>query len=313
MRSLFKLIGAVVIAVCSLPLLCAQDLSPRAYIITPVHANAIILTNAFYDGGISFNGTLPITNATAKLYVPTLSYYHALSLFRRSANINVSLPYGVGVLEGNVIGEKHRIYRSGLQDIILRFSVNLKGGPAMSAKEFRSWRQKTIIGVSLKVVAPAGQYDSARLINYGSNRWAFKPEIGFSRRWGPWVLDTYGAVWFFTTNPDYFSHNAFSPGTNTQSQASIGALEGHLSYGGRNPRLWASLDGNYWYGGRTSLNGIESPGTLQASSRIGGTCSVPLTPHQSLKFSYNYGDYIRFGGNYHNLSVAWQYSWLGRP
>jgi hypothetical protein len=29
--------------------------------------------------------------------------------------------------------------------------------------------------------------------------------------------------------------------------------------------------------------------------------------------SYNRGTYIRFGGNFHNLSVAWQYSWLGRP
>ena len=40
------------------------------------------------------------------------------------------------------------------------------------------------------------------LINYGTNRWAFKPEVGVSRRWGHWTLDTYGAVWFFTT-PGY--------------------------------------------------------------------------------------------------------------
>jgi hypothetical protein len=29
--------------------------------------------------------------------------------------------------------------------------------------------------------------------------------------------------------------------------------------------------------------------------------------------SYSNGTCIRFGGNYQNVSVAWQYSWLGRP
>src|SRR5258706_284957 len=116
----------------------------------------------------------------------------------------------------------------------------------------------------------------------------------------------------FSTNPEFWSHNAFSPGTQTQSQAPIGAFEGHLSYDVKR-RLWFSLDGNFWFGGRTSLNGIEGADTPQKNSRIGGTASIPLTKHQSLKFSYSNGDYVRFGGNFQNLSVAWQYSWLGRP
>jgi hypothetical protein len=78
-------------------------------------------------------------------------------------------------------------------------------------------------------------------------------------------------------------------------------------------RLWFSLDGNFWYGGRTSRNGVENTSTLQTSSRIGATASIPLSTHQSLKFSYSDGAYVRFGGNYQNVSVAWQYSWVGRP
>jgi hypothetical protein len=182
----------------------------------------------------------------------------------------------------------------------------------MSVKEYQSWQQKTILGVSLRVVAPTGQYDPTKAVNNGSNRWAFKPEFGYSERWGHWVLDAYAAVSFFTTNPEYFSHNAFFPGTQTQSQKPIGSFEGHLSYDVR-PRLWFSLDGNFWHGGSTSLNGIANPQTVQTSSRIGATASLPLSKHQSMKVSYSDGAYVRFGGNFQNISVAWQYSWLGRP
>lgn len=98
---------------------------------------------------------------------------------------------------------------------------------------------------------------------------------------------------------------------NRQSQAPIGAFEGHLSYG--QLRSWISLDGNFWYGGRTRFNGVEIPATLQANSRVGATGSVPVSKHQSLKFSYSYGAIARYGGDFQNVAVAWQYSWLGRP
>jgi hypothetical protein len=134
-------------------------------------------------------------------------------------------------------------------------------------------------------------------------------------------------VWFFTTNPDYLAYNPiFSPHrSNTLSQKPVGAFEGHLSYDVKhNPRFWFSLDGNFWYGGSTSLNGKENFKTLQENSRVGFTGSIPrgvhraagvphaITRHQSLKFSYSNGTYIVFGGNYQNVSVAWQYFWLGR-
>jgi hypothetical protein len=292
-------------------LLLAQDLAPRAYVIAPVHSNAVTLTYSLLDGDIIFDSTLPITNANGRISVSTLSLYHTLNFFGRSANLTASLPYAVGNFQATVVGAPTRAYRSGLVPAVVRFSVNLKGGPAMSVKDFLAWRQKTIIGASLKVLPPTGQYDQSRLINPGSNRWAFKPELGLSRRWGSWVVDTYGAVWFFTTNPEFFSNNQFSPGINTQSQEPIGAFEGHLSYG--KLRSWISLDGNFWYGGRTSLNGVETANTLQANSRVGATISLPVNKHQSLKVSYSYGAIARFGGNFQNVAVAWQYSWVGRP
>ncbi len=290
----------------------AQDLAPRAYLITPVHSNAVTLSYSFFTGNIIFDGAVPITGATARVNVPILSLTHSLSFFGRSANVTASLPYGVGDFRGTVIGAETLAYRSGMLDSSFRLAVNLKGGPAMDVRDFLKWRQRTLLGVSFKVVAPTGQYDPTKLINYGANRWAFKPEFGLSRRWAHWVLDAYGAVWFFTTNHDFFSRNQFSPATNTQKQNPMFAFEGHLSYDVK-ARLWASLDGNFWTGGRTTLNGVENSGTLQRNSRIGGTIAIPVSRHQSLKFSYNRGAYILYGGNYQNVSVGWQYSWVGRP
>jgi hypothetical protein len=291
---------------------CAQDLAPRAYIIAPIHSNAVTLSNSFNSGNLIFDSDIPISDATAKVSVSIFNYSHSLNFFGRTATFLAAIPYGVGNFHGTVMSTETNVYRSGLLASAFRFSVNLKGGPAMNLQEFAGWRQKTLIGVSLKVVPPTGQYDPAKLINYGTNRWAFKPELGVSRRWHHWLLDTYGAVWFFTKNDEFFSHNQFNPGVTSQTQAPVGAFEGHLSYDVK-PRFWASLDGNFWFGGQTSLNGKENFGTLQQNSRVGCTLSVPVSKHQSLKFSYSDGAYIRYGGNYQAVSLAWQYSWIGRP
>lgn len=310
MRPIPALIVAcsIAIAASSLKLAWAQDLSPRAYVITPLHSNAIVITYSFYHGSILLEGAAPITGATGTYSVPILTYYHSFSLLGRSANLNASLPYAVGNFQGNVAGLPEQIYRSGLLDFTARVSVNLRGGPAMPVQEFQRWKQKTLLGVSLRMLAPTGQYDPTKLVNWGANRWAFKPEFGYSERWRNWVLDSYAGVWFYTANPRYYS----PPVPKSQTQKPIGAFEGHLSYDLR-PRLWFSLDGNFWFGGVTSLNGVANPVTRQTSSRIGVTASLPLGKHQSVKVSYNNGTYIRFGGNYQNLSVAWQYSWLGKP
>jgi len=288
--------------------LSAQDLAPRAYVITAVHTNAINTTWSFYDGGVNFNGTIPVTNATGTYNISIFSYYHSLNFFGRSANIVAYLPYGVGTFQGD-LSEQHRsVYRSGLLDSSFRFSVNLMGGPAMQPREFATWKQKRLLGLSLRMVAPTGQYSGKKLVNWGSNRWAFKPELGYSERWGHWVLDGYAGVWFYTTNSAFYA----GPVTKPQDEAPIGALEGHLSYDVK-PRLWLSLDANFWSGGITSLSGIRNLATKQTGSRIGVTASFPISKHQSIKVSYSNGTYIIFGGNYQSVSVSWQYSWLGRP
>jgi hypothetical protein len=308
MRPALKLTWTTVFVASSLALLKAQDLSPRAYVIAPLHSNAITITYAYYTGSLLFNGVAPIAGATGTYSVPALTYYHSFGMFGRSSNLNIAIPYAVGTFQGEVVGVGQQIYRSGLLDTTFRLSVNLRGGPVMETREYAKWKEKTLLGTSLKVVVPTGQYDPNKLINWGSNRWAFKPEFGYSRRRKHLVLDAYAGVWLYTANQRSYSASGPQP----QTQKPIGSFEGHLSYDLK-PRLWFSLDGNFWFGGVTSLSGIENLATRQTSSRIGVTSSLPLSTHQSIKVSYANGTYVRFGGNYQTVSAAWQYSWLGHP
>ena len=53
----------------------------------------------------------------------------------------------------------------------MRFSVNFYGSPALSLEEFTNYQQDLIIGSSIQVSAPLGQYDENKLVNLGNNRW----------------------------------------------------------------------------------------------------------------------------------------------
>jgi hypothetical protein len=161
----------------------AQDLAPRAYLITPTGSNAVIMSYSFFDGSVFTDPTLPIQDFKARYHAGVLSYYRAFSFLGRSANVTGSLPYVIGNFQAIVAGAENQVYRSGLADARVRFSVNLKGGPAMALNEYLNWHEKTVLGASLTVVAPTGQYDPARVINSSIHRWAFKPELGMSHRW----------------------------------------------------------------------------------------------------------------------------------
>src|SRR5262245_31511103 len=130
----------------------AQDLSPRAYVITPTHANAVTVSDVFNDGELLFEGTVPITDSTGRLNLTAVTLYHSFGFFGRSANAAATLAYGVGTFKGTVNTAEIEAYRSGLFDSVYRFSVNLVGAPAMDLGEFRQWRQRTLVGASLKIV-----------------------------------------------------------------------------------------------------------------------------------------------------------------
>jgi hypothetical protein len=172
------------------------------------------------------------------------------------------------------------VRRSGFGDPQLRFAVNLIGGPALTPQQFRTRTPQTTLGASLTVLCPYGEYLPSKLINIGTNRWAFKPELGLSHPAGKWSFELYAGVWFFTDNTDFF-------GGHVRTQNPLASYQTHVIYN-VNPRTWAAFDFTYYSGGQTTLDG-ERKDDRQNNTRGGLTFAVPITPHQSIKASWANG------------------------
>jgi len=281
---------------------CAQDIEPRAYSNAPVGVNFLIAGYVYTRGGISFDSSLPITNPKLSTSNAVVAYARVLDLWGQSAKFDATVPYAW--LSGTADYQGQPVQRtvSGFANSAFRLSVNLYGAPALTLKEFADWEQDLIIGASLRVVAPWSQYDDSKLVNIGTNRWSFKPEVGISKAIGAWTLEATAAATFYTDNNDFF-------GGNTRSQDPLYSLQGHVIYAFRSG-IWASLDATYFVGGRTTLNGVLNK-DLQQNWRIGATLAVPVDRTNSIKFYASSGVSARTGNNYDLIGVAWQYRWGG--
>jgi outer membrane putative beta-barrel porin/alpha-amylase len=279
----------------------AQDLVPAAYVPTPIAANVVTTAGTYNSGDLSFDPAVPIDEARARIRSVSLSYARAIPLFGRSANVILAVPYVDGDLSGIYLGQPVQALRSGQADIGARLAVNLLGAPAMTAAEYSRYRPRTILGASLAVQAPTGEYDSSKLVNIGSNRWALKPEVGFVQVVGRWAFDVYLGGSFFTTNHEFF-------GGQTKEQDPILQTQAHVRFLIR-PTLWAAVDGNFWRGGRTTIDGVERD-DLQRNSRIGLTFSWQVARHHGLRFAASRGAITRIGGEFDSYGLSYSYSWL---
>jgi hypothetical protein len=299
MRYLAALAAAALAAI-ALPA-CAQDIEPRAYSNAPIGVNFLIAGYAYTRGGLSFD-SLPITDANIKTSNAVIAYARVLDLWGMSGKFDVAVPYTWLSGTADYQGQPVQRVVSGFANPAFRLSINLYGAPALSLKEFADWKQDLIIGVSFRVVAPWSQYDDARLVNIGTNRWSFKPEVGISKAIGPWTLEGTAAVTIYTDNTDFY-------GGNTLSQDPLYSLQGHVIYAFRSG-VWASVDATYFAGGRTTLNGVLN-NNLQQNWRIGATLALPVDRENSIKFYASNGVSARTGNSYELLGVAWQYRWGG--
>jgi len=278
----------------------AQEMEPRAYSNSPVGFNFFIAGYSYSQGGLSLDPSLPVLDATLRIHSGVFAYAHALDLWGKSGKLDIILPYsrlsGTATLEGQTA--ERRV--SGFGDSRFRLSVNLYGAPALSARDFGTYRRDLVIGASLQVSAPSGQYDSSRGINLGTNRWWIRPDVGFSKAFGVLTLDVTASATFYTDNDNFL-------GGQTLEQAPIYAAQANLSID-LGHGIWGALSATYFRGGATTLNGTPSDVEL-GNARAGALLAVPVTPQHSIKLNVNHGLYTRFGTDFLTLGIAWQVRW----
>jgi hypothetical protein len=243
---------------------------------------------------------LPVSDAHLAVRSLILGYARSISLWGTSGKIDIIAPYGR--LSGSAIYRGDLVQRKvdGLFDPALRVSVSLYGAPALTPAEFRNYRQDLLVGASVQVTAPVGQYDKERLLNLGANRWSIKPEIGMSKVLGRWTMELSAAATFYSANTSFFQNHR-------RSQAPVFSAQTHLIYS-LPSGAWASLAATYFTGGKTSLDGIADS-NLQKNWRLGLTVALPVTRRFSIKANASKGVWARTGNNYDQVSLALQYRW----
>lgn len=278
----------------------AQDLTPRTYWPAPKGTRLLIVGYAHQTGDVVTDPSIPITGVDSSIDSAVIAYQQTLDLFGRTGNLQFEVPYVDGTTTGMVSNEPGRRDVSGFGDISATLTINLLGAPSMSPGDFQQLREspRPILGTSIKIVAPTGVYESDRLINIGTNRWAVRFRFGYVRPLSPkWLFEMSAGAWFFGDNDEFLGE--------TRKQDPIGALNFHLVRRFK-PGLWASLDLNYYVGGHTTV-GVERRADLQRNSRVGLSFAYPFKRRHGVKLGFSEGVVTESGGDFSTITLNYVY------
>ena len=278
----------------------SQQLEPRAYSPNPVGIHFITLNAGRTDGDVLTDAASPIQDFKVKVNESAIGYGQSFALADRMASFGIVVPSAAGEATGTLDGESRIVHRNGFADLRVRFTASLLKGSALDPAAFARQPPDRTLGVSLVVSAPTGEYFDDKLVNLGTNRWGFKPELGGARQFGRWTVDGTLGGWFYTKNPDFL--------LGPKEQDPIGVVQGHVSYTFA-PRLWLGLGLTWYSGGQSTVGGVEQPDSLD-NSRAGITLALPIGKQQSVKLAFSTGTSARAGGEYDNYAISWQFLWF---
>jgi len=276
-----------------------QDLTPRAYWPAPKGTKVAIVGYSHVRGDVFFDPSVPLSGVDSSINTGVAAYLQTFTLWGRTANVVVEAPYSRGTTEGLFEEMPARTDYSGLGDLGVTLSVNLLGAPTMTPADFQALRAEPhpILGTSLEVIAPTGRYDDEHLVNVGANRWAAKLELGsiipLHRKW---LLELDAGVWWFGDNESFLAGR--------REQEPIYNFQAHLIRRFR-PGFWASLDTNYFVGGRQTIGGDEL-GDVLHNARVGAMIVVPFAGRHAIKAGYFIGARTSFGNDFDQFLITYQ-------
>jgi hypothetical protein len=283
----------------------AQDLEPRRWSHLPMGSNFGGLGYAYTTGEIFLDPVLKIENAEFYLHTTALRYIRSFELFGKSARVDFIQAYQSGQWSGLLNGTPASVSRDGWTDTSLRFAMNLYGAPPLKGKEFAEYRAKTdsetIVGAGLVVQFPTGEYFKDKLINLGSNRFTFRPQLGVVHNSGKWSTELTAAAWFFTENDEFFNGKRLE-------QDPFFTAEAHLIYTFR-PGLWLSASVGYGEGSESTVNGVYKD-NRQNNLGWGLGLGIPINRALGVKIAYiGTHTYSRAGLNSDTVTCSFSVMW----
>jgi len=276
-----------------------QELSPRAYWPAPVGTKVLVLGYAHATGDVLMDPSVPLYGVDSKINAGFLGYLQTFSLWGRTSNLLLELPYSWGTTTGLVGNTPARREFAGLSDAGISMTINLIGAPALSPEGFQALRAdpRPLLGFNIKLVPPTGYYQDDRLINVGSNRWAMRVQLGSVIPLKPrWLFELEAGVWFLGDDDDFIAGK--------REQDPIYAAEIHIVRRFK-PGFWASLDANYFTGGRQTIDDKQLV-DLQSNRRFGGTVVFPFAGRHAVKLGYSIGTRTRYGNDFKQFLMTYQ-------
>jgi hypothetical protein len=282
----------------------SQELEPRALVNSPIGVNFLIVSAGYLYGNVLLEPSLPLESGKARLGTLGLGYLRSIDFLGMAGRVGVVIPSATGTWEATFAGSDTSTTRTGLGDPAFKLYVNFIGSPALRLSEFRSYRQTTVVGASVAITAPLGQYFPDRLVNLGTNRWSFAPRLGASQILGRWLFEGYASATFFTENDDFY-------GGQTLEQDPFFDVQAHAIYGIRGAELWLAGSVGYGWGGRSTIDGV--PKSSVENVRISGVVRLPIARGHGLKLVYINGLKTALGSDFDTFQLAYQYAWGGKP
>ncbi|HTS56586.1 MAG TPA: transporter [Terriglobales bacterium] len=279
----------------------AQFTDAHSYDNTPVGTNQIELSYTYVHANSSIDTSLIIAGAKLNLNQGMISYARYFGLFNRTMWAEAGVP--IAGLSGSVSGTRIQGSINGAGDSSYQIAMLLKGGPALTVEQFEGYKPTTTLGVSFTLTAPSGQYNASKILDLGSDRWLFKPEIALSQPFGPeqkWQVDTYANAYFYTDNTSY-------RGREILHQQPLPGFEGHLSYS-FNDSVWVSVDTRYSFGAITFLNGVDQ-NNGQQNFILGSEMNVSINTRNSLLFEFAKAPVHQNGPALTGFTVKYDYTW----
>jgi hypothetical protein len=243
----------------------------------PVIVNSISGNTNPFDPAHTVN-----PGAEVEATVTMMGYARTFSLLDRSAMAAVLLP--MGRISGDVTaaGKVAKESANGFGDPMLEFDINVLGPPAQkNLADALRYEPGFSVDLLADLALPVGEYDSSKSLNLGQNRWYGRLGLPVVWQLGPWVpgrrttLEFLPAVWLFGTNDNFVGQ--------TLKTDPMYQLDAHLTRD-FTERFWGSLDGAWYTGGESSINGVA--GKKLNNLGFGFTLGYQLDDNLNLTFGY---------------------------